>query len=92
MRNFNISCLEEFFIDEKMAIKNVLTMADRQIIMKHIVDSIKATEFEKHIPGYEILTLYHGQSIIAACSEVGLIETMYSLRETVEFINFLSLF
>lgn len=86
MRTFNISCLEDFFVDDKMAINNVLTMADRQIIIKHALDSIKATEFEKYIPGYETILLYHGQSIIAACQEEGLIESVYSLRDTVELI------
>lgn len=85
VRNFNISCLEDFFIDDKTAIHNVLTMADRQIIIKHALDSIKATEFEKYIPGYETVSLYHGQSIITACLEEGLIESVYSLRDTVEF-------
>lgn len=86
MRNFNISCLEDFFVKDKMSLSTVLTMADRQMIIKHVLDGIKASEFEKHIPGYETLSLYHGQSIIAACIEEGLIETVYSLRDRVEFL------
>lgn len=85
MRIFNVTCLEDFFVDEKTDLSEVLTMADRQIIMKHAVDSIRASENEKYIPGYETVQLYHGQSIIEACLEEGLIETIYSLRNTVEY-------
>lgn len=34
MKNFNISCLDDFFINDAMAIDNVLTVADRQMIIK----------------------------------------------------------
>lgn len=84
MKNFNISCLDDFFINDAMDIDNVLTVADRQMIIKYAIDSIRATEFEKFIPGYEI-PLYHGQSLINACMAEGLIVNMFSLRDTVEF-------
>lgn len=87
MKNFNISCLDDFFIDDSMAIDNVLTVADRQMIIKHAVDNIKATEIEKFIPGYENVLLYHGKSLIHACMEQGLIVNMFSLRDTVSMIS-----
>lgn len=71
MKNFNISCLDDFFIDDSMAIDNVLTLAERQAIIKHVVDNVKASEFIKCIPGYEHVTLYQGQSLIAAFTEEG---------------------
>lgn len=88
MKNFNISCLDDFFVNEEMAIDNVLTLADRQMIIKHVIDNIKATEIEKFIPGYEHLLLYQGQSLISACMAVGLIVNMFSLRDTVESCTF----
>lgn len=48
-----------------MAIDDVLTSADRQMIIKHAIDNIKAIEFEKFIPGYENLTLYMGNLWLA---------------------------
>lgn len=84
MKNFNISCLDDFFVNDSMAIDNVLTLADRQMIIKHAVDNIKATEIEKFIPGYEHILLYQGQSLISACMEEGLIVNIFSLRDTVE--------
>lgn len=86
MKNFNISCLDDFFINDEMAIDNVLTTADCQMIIKYAIDSIKATEFERCIPGYEHILLYHGQSLINACLEAGLIVNVFSLRDSVEFI------
>lgn len=83
MKNFNISCLDEFFVDDNMAIDNVLTLADRQIIMKHALDSIRANPNEKHVPGYEHMPLYHGQPLVDALQMEGLIENIYSLRDTV---------
>lgn len=83
MKNFNISCLDDFFINDAMDIDNVLTVADRQMIIKYAIDSIKANEFEKCLPGYEHLLLYHGQSLINACMAEGLIVNMYSLRDKV---------
>lgn len=83
MKTFNISCLDDFFVDDNMAIDNVLTLADRQIIIKHALDSIRASPIEKHVPGYEHMTLYHGQSLIDALQMEGLIENIYSLRDTV---------
>lgn len=85
IKNFNISCLDDFFVDDSMAIDNVLTLADRQMIIKHAIDNLRANEIERFIPGYEHLLLYHGQSIINACMEEGFIVNMYSLRDTVEF-------
>lgn len=38
MKNFNISCLDDFFINDSMAIDGVLTLVDRQMIIKHADD------------------------------------------------------
>lgn len=53
MKNFNISCLDDFFLDGNMEVENILTAADKQIIVKHALDTIKATEHEKSLPGPE---------------------------------------
>lgn len=87
MKNFNISCLDDFFVSDTMEIDNVLNLADRQMIIKHVIDNLKANEFEKFIPGYENILLYHGQSLIHACVEFGLIANMFTLRDTVESLH-----
>lgn len=88
MKNFNISCLDDFFLDGNTDVDNVLTAADRQLIIKHALDSIKANEYEKHLPGMENVQFYHGQSIIAACMEEGVIECVYALQNNVSFLPY----
>lgn len=83
MKNFNISCLDDFFVNEKMEIDNVLTLGDRQTIIKHALDNIRAMPQEKHVPGYEHIILYHGQSLVGALQYEELIANIYSLRDTV---------
>lgn len=85
MKHFNISCLDDFFLNESMDIDGLLTLADKQMIIKYAVDSIRASEHERHLPGFEIVSFYHGQSIISACLEEGIILNIYSLRDTVKF-------
>lgn len=53
MKNFNISCLDDFFLDGNMDVENILTAADKQIIVKHALDNIKASEHERFLPGSE---------------------------------------
>lgn len=85
MKSINISCLDEFFLNETMDIDDILTRADKQIIIKYTLDSIRANEYERYLPGYKLVQLYHGQSIIAACYAEGLIIDYYPLRDTAKF-------
>ncbi|KFB49230.1 hypothetical protein ZHAS_00017235 [Anopheles sinensis] len=80
IRNFNVACLDEFFYDENMTLEDILTPGDRQIIVKHALDSIKAADDEHHIPGTKII-LYHGQSIVQAAQSAELIANLYSLHD-----------
>lgn len=86
MKNFNVSCLDDFFLDDNMDVDDVLTTADRQLIVKHALDCIKAAEMERHLPGMEQVQFYHGQSIVAACLEAGIIESVYALQDR-EFLK-----
>lgn len=102
MKIFNISCLDDFFLDGNMDVENILTAADKQIIVKHALDNIKANEHERSLPGSEHVSFqtdphvsfmlliesiqvnfYHGQSIISACLEQGIVESVYPLQNEV---------
>ncbi|XP_049531072.1 anoctamin-10 isoform X1 [Anopheles darlingi] len=80
IRNFNVACLDEFFYDAGMSLEDILTPADRQIIIKHALESIRAADDEHLIPGTKII-LYHGQSIIQAAQSAELITSLYSLHD-----------
>ncbi|KAL9707566.1 hypothetical protein quinque_011084 [Culex quinquefasciatus] len=79
IRNFNVACLDDFFYDENMALEDILTPADRQIVIKYALENIRAAEHEHHIPGTKI-QLYHGQSIIQAAQHKEIITNFYSLH------------
>lgn len=80
IRNFNVACLDDFFYDENMALEDILTPADRQIIIKHALENIRAAEHEHHIPGTKT-QLYLGQSIIQVAQKMEIIANFYSLHD-----------
>lgn len=63
-----------------MDVDEILTAADRQLIVKHALDNIKADKDEKFIPGHQV-PLFHGQSIIHAMLTEELIVNMLSLHD-----------
>lgn len=87
MRNFNVVSLDDFLTKETMSIDDILTQADRQIIVKHALESIKAKEYERNFPGTESVPLYHGESIIQACLKAEMITCMYSLHDKVDIVE-----
>jgi predicted metallopeptidase len=42
---------------------NFLTMAEKQKIILHEIEAVRATEEDPHIPGYESIKLYAGKSV-----------------------------
>jgi anoctamin-10 len=64
-----------------MTIEDILTPADKQVVIKYALDNIKAVADERHIPGYTASLLYHGQSIIHAAIAEELIVNMFSLHD-----------
>ncbi|XP_055550170.1 anoctamin-10 isoform X2 [Wyeomyia smithii] len=80
IRNFNVACLDDFFYDENMAMEDILTSADRQIIIKYALENIRASEQEHHIPGTRV-QLHHGQSIIQAAQHAEIITSLHSLHD-----------
>lgn len=81
MKNFNLVSLDDFFLNDSMSIDDLLTSADRQLIIKNALDTIKAKENERNILGSEQIQLYHGESIIEACINGEIIKNMYSLHD-----------
>lgn len=49
-----------FFADSP---DNFLTMAEKQKIIFRELESIRATESDEHVPGYEFIKLYTGRTI-----------------------------
>lgn len=79
-REFTVNNLEDFLPDG-MHVDDFLTTAEKQKIIKHELENIRALPQENSIPGYPQYTLYEGQSIIHVCLTEHLIKTLYPLHD-----------
>ncbi|XP_067003378.1 anoctamin-10 isoform X2 [Anabrus simplex] len=80
LREFTVSQLEDF-LDEGMHMDDLLTTAERQRIVRHELENIRALMEDDHVPGHPGLSLYEGQSILQACLHWKLVEQLYPLHE-----------
>lgn len=83
MREFSVAQLEEFLPDG-MLVEDLLTLSERQMIVMHELDNIRALAEDDHIPGYPSYTLYEGQSIMNVCQDCNIIFKIYSLHDREE--------
>ncbi|XP_014666247.1 PREDICTED: anoctamin-10-like [Priapulus caudatus] len=60
---------------------SLLSTAEKQRLVEHELINMRAIEFDKHLPGYDKLTLYVGKSLIQKCMNKGVIVQMYPLHE-----------
>lgn len=80
MREFTVENLEDF-LPEGTHVDDLFTVADRQTIVRHELENIRALPEDNHIPGYPENPLYKGQSIIEVCKESNIITKIYPLHE-----------
>lgn len=64
-----------------MTVEDILTPADKQLVIKYALENIKAQADDRHIPGCNAIALYHGQSIIHVAISEELITNMFSLHD-----------
>jgi anoctamin-10 len=62
VREFAVSQLDDF-LEDGMHVDDLLTTAEKQYIVRHELENIRALADELHVPGYPALRLYEGQSI-----------------------------
>ena len=60
-REFTIRDIENFRGGDDA--DNFLTMAEKQQLLLHELEAIRATESDEHVPGYEFVKLYSGRTI-----------------------------
>lgn len=80
MREFVVNQLEEF-LHEGMHVDDLLTTAERQTIVRHELENIRALAEDEHIPGYPTYKLYEGQSIFQVCLKWQIITQVYPLHD-----------
>ncbi|KAJ8969671.1 hypothetical protein NQ317_002698 [Molorchus minor] len=80
MREFTVAQLEDFLPDD-MHVDDLLTVAERQSIVRHELENVRALAEDDHIPGYATCNLYEGQSILQVCQEYGILTNMFPLHD-----------
>lgn len=62
IREFAVSQLDDF-LEEGMHVDDLLTTAEKQYIVRHELENIRALTEDDQVPGYPAFRLYEGQSI-----------------------------
>ncbi|KAG8261475.1 hypothetical protein J6590_071452 [Homalodisca vitripennis] len=60
---------------------DILSTAEKEYLVRHELENIRALENEKAIPGYPRILLYEGQSIFAACVHYNLLQQLFPLHD-----------
>ncbi|XP_071053046.1 anoctamin-10 isoform X1 [Onthophagus taurus] len=80
MREFTVGELDDF-LSEGMHVDDLLTTAEKQTIVRNELENIRALLEDHHVPGFNMVTLYEGQSILQVCMEANIVLKMYPLHE-----------
>lgn len=81
MREFLFAHLRDF-VGEKGSREDLLTTAERQLIVRHELDNIRALSEDPSIPGYPNFRMYEGQSVVQVMIHRLLVSAMYPLHDT----------
>lgn len=81
IREFTVNQLEDFLVDE-MHVDDLLTIGERQTIVRHELETIRALAEDTQVPGYvQSKSLYLGQSVVQACLSWEIITQIYPLHD-----------
>lgn len=80
MREFLFAHLRDF-VGEKGSREDLLTTAERQLIVRHELDNIRALSEDPSIPGYPNFRMYEGQSIVQVMMHKLLVTAVYPLHD-----------
>ncbi|PNF39603.1 Anoctamin-10 [Cryptotermes secundus] len=80
IREFTVSQLDDF-LEEGMHVDDLLTTAEKQYIVRHELENIRALKEDDQVPGYPAFRLYEGQSIVQVCLHWKLLDRMYPLHD-----------
>lgn len=80
MREFTVAQFEDF-LKEGMRVDDILTNGEKQNLVRHELENIRALAEDNHIPGYPSYSLYEGQSIFQVCQMYGIVTKLYPLHD-----------
>nr|CAH7756325.1 unnamed protein product [Callosobruchus chinensis] len=79
-REFTVAQLEDFVFDG-MHVDDLLTDSEKQTIVRHELENIRALSEDKSLPGYSTHKFYESQSIFQACQHWGVVTKVYPLHD-----------
>ncbi|XP_063229785.1 anoctamin-10 isoform X3 [Bacillus rossius redtenbacheri] len=80
VREFNVAQMEDFLLDG-MHVDDLLTFAERQHVVQHELENLRALPEDSSVPGYPAFRLYEGQSVVQMCVQWQLIEKVFPLHD-----------
>lgn len=80
IQEFSVRDLDQFLYPGQ-TLDTVLTPAEREFCVRHELDAIRAKQEEGHVPGYPLMSLYPGQSIVSVYLAEDLITDMFPLHD-----------
>ncbi|XP_066260073.1 anoctamin-10 [Euwallacea similis] len=79
-REFTVAEINDCLTNGR-TIDDLLTLSDRQSMVLHELENIRALEYEKFIPGYPLNKLYENQAIVPFAHNCNLITKIYPLHD-----------
>ncbi|XP_039279552.1 anoctamin-10 isoform X2 [Nilaparvata lugens] len=85
IRDFTMSAMDDFInLQSSDCSSDILSTAEKQSLVRHELENIRALENENSVPGYTNIHLYEGQSILMACLHWRLILQIFPLHDEEE--------
>ena len=82
LRDFTCAELDEFLGDG--GVDSLLTMCEKQRIVLHELEHIRARSAEHQLPGYPAIQLYPGQSVTRLLMQENIIAQLFPVHDPVE--------
>ncbi|CAG7816666.1 unnamed protein product [Allacma fusca] len=86
LREFTVHDLDNFLFGD-VHLGNLLTTAEKQMIILHELENIRAQFDDNCVPGYPTLSLFPGQSILQVYLQEGLITSFFPLHDEAELTH-----
>jgi anoctamin-10 len=91
IREFTVSQLDDF-LEDGMHVDDLLTTAEKQYIVRHELENIRALTEDDQVPGYPDFRLYEGQSIGTLNIDMKNVEILLDFMEIINaFLIIISL-
>ncbi|XP_076045880.1 anoctamin-10-like isoform X2 [Oratosquilla oratoria] len=81
VQEFSVRDLDLFLQGGHTSLDTLLSPAEREFCVRYELENIKAKQEEGHVPGYDAITLYPGQSLVEVYTSEELITDIFPLHD-----------